>query len=52
MKRILGWVIVALLVLLVVRNPASAANMVRSLWSGLVDLAGGFGDFVSNLING
>lgn len=52
MKRIVGWVIVVLLIFLVVRNPAAAAGMVRTLWSGLVDVAGGFGDFVSNLIHG
>lgn len=52
MKRIVGWVIVALLIFLVVRNPATSADMVRSVWSGLVDVASGFGDFVSNLFSG
>jgi hypothetical protein len=52
MKKILTWIVVALALFLIVRNPATSANMVRSLWSGLVDVASGIGTFLSNLVAG
>ena len=49
MKKALGWVVVAFLAYYVVTLPGDAANLLRSLGSGLRDIATGFGTFVSNV---
>jgi hypothetical protein len=50
LKKVLTWGLVAFLVFFIAYRPASAANVVKSLGSGLVDIATGVGDFFSNLV--
>lgn len=50
MKKILTWGGVAFLVFFVAMRPTAAANVVKSLAGGLMDVMAGFGDFASNLI--
>lgn len=52
MKKFLPWLIVAVLVFVVARNPAGSASAVRSLWAGLVDVGSAFGTFISHLASG
>lgn len=52
MRKFLPWLIVAILVVVVVRNPSGAASTVRSLWFSLVDLGSAFGAFVSHIASG
>jgi hypothetical protein len=51
-KKVLTWVSIAFLIFFIAYRPASAANIARSIGSGIVDLASGFGDFFSNLFGG
>lgn len=48
-KKVLGWALLAFLVFFIVTRPNDAAGVMRSLGSGLRDVATGFGDFVSGL---
>jgi hypothetical protein len=48
-KNVLTWVLVAFLVYFVARRPDTAADVVRSLGSGLMVIGQGFGDFFVNL---
>ncbi len=50
MKKFLKWGAIALLVFFVVTQPASAADVVRSLGDGLVTVANGFSTFVTNVV--
>ncbi|HEV2088041.1 MAG TPA: hypothetical protein VGR21_06995 [Cryptosporangiaceae bacterium] len=49
MKKVLGWGLLAFLVFFIVTRPNDAASVMRSLGSGLMDVATGFGNFVSGL---
>ena len=50
-KKILRWGGLAFLVFFVAYRPQSAANVVTSLGSGLLDIANGFGDFFSQIVS-
>ncbi|MBB5870480.1 hypothetical protein F4553_003859 [Allocatelliglobosispora scoriae] len=49
-KKILVWGSVAFLIFFVAFRPDSAANVVKSLGSTVMDVAQGFGDFFSSLV--
>jgi hypothetical protein len=49
-KKILVWGGVAFVILFIAYNPTDAADVVKALGNGLVNMAQGFGDFVSELI--
>ena len=49
-KKILTWSLVAFLIFFIAYRPQSAAAVVKSLGSGIMDIASGFGDFFSNLV--
>ena len=51
-KKIVGWVIVVLLILYVVRNPAGAAATVKNIGAWIGQLAAGIGDFFTRLVSG
>ncbi|MGH7196708.1 MAG: hypothetical protein ACREGJ_03000 [Candidatus Saccharimonadales bacterium] len=51
MKKILTWGGVAFLIFFVAMRPAAAANVVKALAGGVMDIMSGFGDFASNLIS-
>lgn len=48
-SRILLWGGLAFLVLFIAYNPADAADVVRALGNGLVNMAQGFGDIVGDM---
>ncbi|NJC69374.1 hypothetical protein HC031_06515 [Planosporangium thailandense] len=50
-KKVLTWASIAFLVFFVAYRPASAAQVVKSLGNGLVDIGTGFGDFFSRLVS-
>lgn len=49
-KKVLTWGGVAFLIFFVAYRPDAAANVLKSLGGGLVDIAHGFGDFFSSLV--
>jgi hypothetical protein len=49
-KKILTWASIAFLIFFVAYRPQSAAEVFKSIGSGIMDLATGFGDFFSNLV--
>lgn len=49
MKMFLKWGAIALLVFFVVTQPGDAAGVVRSIGTGLTNIASGFSAFVTNL---
>jgi hypothetical protein len=49
-KKVLTWASVAFLVFFVAYRPASAAQVVKSIGSGIVDIGAGFGDFFTRLV--
>ena len=50
LKKTLTWFGIAFLVFFVAYRPLQAANAFKSLGSALMDIAIGFGDFLSNLV--
>ncbi len=50
LKSVIKWGAIALLVFFVVTQPASAADVVRSLGDGLVSIANGFSAFIANVV--
>ncbi len=50
MKKVLTWGGVAFLIFFVAMRPGAAANVVKSLAGGVMDVMSGFSDFASNLI--
>ena len=48
-KKILRWGGIAFLVFFVAYRPQSAANIVSTLGSSLLDLANGFGEFFATI---
>jgi hypothetical protein len=51
LKKVLTWALVIFLVYFVVSKPAAAAGMVKTLGNWLVDMAHGFGDFISRVVS-
>jgi hypothetical protein len=51
LKKVLTWALVIFLVYFVVTNPGAAAAVVRSIGNWLVDMAHGFGDFLSRVVS-
>jgi hypothetical protein len=49
-KKILTWGAIAFIVFFIAYRPTSAAQVFRSLGSGLYDVATGIGNFFSNLV--
>ncbi|WBB77633.1 MULTISPECIES: hypothetical protein [Micromonospora] len=49
-KKVLTWAGVAFLIFFVAFRPNSAADVVKSLGGGIMDIAQGFGDFFTNLV--
>lgn len=50
-KKILTWGSIAFLVFFVAYRPDSAAQVAKSIGSGLADLANGFTDFFTQLVS-
>jgi hypothetical protein len=48
-KKVLTWGSIAFLIFFIAYRPQSAANVAKSIGSGIMDLAGGFGDFFTSL---
>jgi hypothetical protein len=51
LKKILLWGGLAFLILFIAYNPTDAADVVRALGNGMVNMAQGFGDFFGELVN-
>jgi hypothetical protein len=51
LKKVLTWALVIFLVYFVVTKPAAAAGLVKTIGSWLVDMAHGFGDFISRVVS-
>lgn len=49
-KKVLTWGGIAFLIFFVAYNPQSAAQVFKSIGSGLIDVAQGFGDFFTSLV--
>lgn len=49
-KKALRWGGIAFLIFFIAFRPASAAEVVKSISAGLMDIATGFGDFFTNLV--
>jgi hypothetical protein len=49
-KKILTWGGIAFLIFFVAFRPDSAAQVVKSLGGGIMDIAQGFGDFFTSLV--
>lgn len=50
-EKAFAWGGVALLILFIAFRPASAAQVFKAIGGGIVDIATGFGDFVTNLVS-
>ncbi|GAB3144170.1 hypothetical protein GCM10027290_21910 [Micromonospora sonneratiae] len=49
-KKFLTWGGIAFLIFFIAFKPNSAADVFKSLGGGIVDIAQGFGEFVTNLV--
>jgi hypothetical protein len=49
-KKIVTWGFVAFLIFFAAYRPSEAASVVKSIGSGLLDIANGFGDFFNSLV--
>ena len=49
-KKILTWGGIAFVIFFIAFRPADAADVFKSIGSGLMDIATGFGVFFSNLV--
>ena len=49
-KKVLTWASIAFLIFFVAYRPESAADVAKTIGSGIVDLAAGFGDFFTSLV--
>jgi hypothetical protein len=49
-KKILTWGSIAFLIFFVAYRPTNAAQVFKSLGTGIMDIATGFGDFFSSLV--
>jgi predicted membrane protein len=50
LKKLLTWAVVAFMIFFVAFRPDSAAEVVKSLGAGVMDIAQGFGDFFTSLV--
>jgi hypothetical protein len=50
-KKVLTWGSIAFLIFFIAYRPESAAQVAKSIGSGLADLANGFTDFFTNLVS-
>jgi hypothetical protein len=50
-KKVLTWASIAFVVFFIAYRPSSAAQVVKSIGSGLVDIGAGFGDFFARLVS-
>jgi hypothetical protein len=50
LKKLLGWALIAFMIFFVAFRPDSAAEVVKSLGAGVIDIAQGFGDFFTSLV--
>lgn len=48
-KKIVGVLAVAFLIFFVVTQPSQAADITHTLWDGIVNIAHGIANFISNL---
>ncbi|MFI5934423.1 hypothetical protein [Actinoplanes sp. NPDC051494] len=51
MKKVLGWVLLALVVFYIGTNPGPAADIARGIGDGVVDMFRNIGVFFSELAN-
>jgi hypothetical protein len=51
-KKVLGWIVLALVIFYIVRDPAAAATTTKHIGSGLATMASGIGDFFTRVISG
>ena len=49
-KKVLTWGSIAFLIFFIAYRPQSAAQVAKSIGSGIMDLASGFGDFFTSLV--
>lgn len=49
-KKVLTWAGIAFLIFFVAYRPESAADVFKSLGSGIITIAQGFGDFFTSLV--
>ena len=49
-KKVLTWALIIFLVFFVVSRPDAAAQAVKSIGTGLLNLGDGFGTFFQNLV--
>jgi hypothetical protein len=49
-KKVLTWASIAFLIFFIAYRPESAAEVAKSIGGGIMDLASGFGDFFTNLV--
>jgi hypothetical protein len=50
-KKVLTWALVIFLVFFVVSRPTAAAQVVKSIGNGLLNIGQGFGAFFQNLVS-
>lgn len=50
LRKLLAWALVAFLIFFVAFRPDSAAEVVKALGAGVMDIAQGFGDFFTSLV--
>jgi hypothetical protein len=50
LKKLVGWALIAFMIFFVAFRPDSAAEVVKSLGAGVIDIAQGFGDFFTSLV--
>jgi hypothetical protein len=48
-KKVIGWLAVLFVLFFIVTQPTQAANIVSTLWQGIVNIAHGVSDFVTSL---
>jgi hypothetical protein len=49
-KKVITWAAIAFVVFFVAGQPQAAAGIMRAIGNGLLDLAHGFGTFISSLV--
>jgi hypothetical protein len=50
-KKVLTWGTVAFIIFFIAYKPAASVQVFRSIGSGIVAIAGGFGDFFDSLVD-
>ncbi|HEX7745132.1 MAG TPA: hypothetical protein VF462_07715 [Micromonosporaceae bacterium] len=50
LKKLVTWALIAFMIFFVAFRPDSAAEVVKSLGAGVMDIAQGFGDFFTSLV--